>query len=57
MERIVVLREQAAVLRALAGSFDIDSIRRQLLDLASRVDELAKSMEQNPKAAGLSPSD
>ncbi len=57
MERIVVLREQAAVLRALAGSFDIDSIRRQLLDLASQVDELAKSMEENPKAAGLSPSD
>ena len=57
MDRIATLREQAAVLRALASSFDIERIRGQLLDLAAQVDELASSMEENPKAVGLSPSD
>ena len=55
MERIAVLREQAAVLRTLASSFDIDTIRRQLLDLAAQVDELARSMEENGRAVGLKP--
>ena len=45
MERIRTLREQASVLRALAGSFDIQPIRNQLLDLAARCEELAQSME------------
>ena len=55
MERIAVLREQAAVLRALASSFDVERIRRQLLDLAAQVDELAESWEANPQAAHLKP--
>lgn len=57
MERIATLREQAAILRTLASSFDIETIRGQLLELALQVDELAKSIEENPEAAGLSPSD
>ena len=57
MERIATLREQAAILRTLASSFDIETIRSQLLELALQVDELAKSIEEDPRAAGLSPSD
>jgi len=53
MERITVLREQASVLRALAGSFDVKEIRDQLLDLAARCEEMVKSLEENPQAAGL----
>jgi len=48
MERIATLREQASTLRLLAASFDIRSIKDQLLDLAGRCEELAKSMEGNP---------
>jgi hypothetical protein len=55
MERIVVLREQAALLRTLAFSFDIQEIQDQLLDLAARCDELAKSMEERRQGADLRP--
>jgi len=55
MERIARLHEQASVLQMLAGSFDIQTIRDQLLELAARCDQLADSMEQNPQSAGLTP--
>ena len=48
MTRIAELRAQASVLRALSAGFDVPSIRDQLLDLATRCDELAKSLEANP---------
>jgi len=35
MGRIALLREQAALLRTVAGSFDIPSIRDQLIALAT----------------------
>ena len=53
MKRITMLREQAFVLRRLAGSFDIEAIRNQLLDLAMRCDALASALEANPGAAGI----
>jgi hypothetical protein len=53
MERVAMLREQASILRKLAGSFDIQSIRDRLLDLAARCEELARSMEENSRAADL----
>ena len=56
MERVDVLREQAAILRSLASSFDDQAIRDQFLELAARCDEMAKKLEENPKAAGLQPS-
>ena len=37
-----MLREQAAVLRALARSFDIQTIRDELLDIAAFCEEIAK---------------
>lgn len=55
MERIAMLREQASILRALAGSFDIPVIRDRLVELADRCDELASSIEENPQAAGIKP--
>jgi len=55
MERIASLREQESVLRTLAGSFDIQTIRDQLVDLASRCDMLAKSLEENPETVGTEP--
>jgi len=55
MERVATLREQASILRALAGSFDIAPIRNQLLDLAARCNELAQSIESNPENAGIDP--
>jgi hypothetical protein len=48
LERIAQLREQAAILHALAGSFDIPNIRDQLLDLAERCEVQAKSIEEHP---------
>jgi hypothetical protein len=36
MERIEQLREQAAILRALANSFDVQAFRDQLLDVVAR---------------------
>ncbi len=53
MERIVTLREHASVLRALPRSFDIATIRNQLLDLASRCDALANSLASNPETLGI----
>jgi len=53
MERVTLLREQASVLRTLGASFDIESIRDQLFGLAKRCDDLAQSMEKDPRAAGL----
>ena len=53
MERIAILREQALVLRTLARSFDIPAIRDRLLELADRCDELARSLEETPRAAGI----
>ena len=53
MERIAILREQALVLRTLAGSFDIPAIRDRLLELADRCDELARSLEESRRAAGI----
>jgi hypothetical protein len=55
VERITTLREQATVLRTLAGSFDIQTIRDQLLDLATRCDELAGSLEANGPAGRVEP--
>ena len=53
MERIAILREQASILRTLSRSFDIPAIRDRLLELADRCDELARSLEENPRAAGI----
>ncbi len=53
MERVATLREQASVLRALARSFDIATIRNQLLDLASRCDALANSLEADPETLAI----
>jgi len=55
MDRIATLREQASVLRALAGSFDIHTIRDQLIELAARCDDLANSIERDLQLGGLSP--
>ncbi len=56
MERAITLREQASVLRTLARSFDIQTIRDQLLDLATRCDMLAQSQEANPEIVSIQPS-
>ena len=56
MERAATLREQSSVLRTLARSFDIKTIRDQLLDLATRCDLLANSLEENPEIVGIQPS-
>jgi len=48
-----MLHEQASILRALAESFDIQPIRDQLLGLAARCEELARSMEEDPQSADL----
>jgi hypothetical protein len=45
------------ILRRLARSFDIPRIRDQLLDIAGRCEEVAKSMEENPQGADLSASE
>jgi hypothetical protein len=51
MERITILREQASVLRLLAGSFDIPAMRDQLLDIAARCEALARTIEQSLRQA------
>jgi hypothetical protein len=51
MERIAILREQASVLRLLAGSFDIPAMRDQLLDIAARCEALARTIEQSLRQA------
>jgi hypothetical protein len=45
MNRVMALREQAKTLRVLAASFDIASIRAQLLDLATQCEGLAVKIE------------
>jgi hypothetical protein len=49
MTRVGQLREQARILRTLAGSFDIPSIKEQLMALAARCEDLAASIEQTLK--------
>jgi hypothetical protein len=44
MERAQMLREQAAIMRRLAESFDIPAIKAELLELARRCDELAAEL-------------
>ena len=39
-----MLREQAAIMRRLADSFDVPAIRAALLDLAQRCEEMAVEM-------------
>lgn len=46
MTRVGQLREQARVLRVLAASFDIASIRDELLVLSERCETLAASIEK-----------
>jgi hypothetical protein len=45
MTRVETLREQARVLRSLAGSFDDDVIRNDLATLARRCEETAVRIE------------
>ena len=53
MERTQYLRAQAALLRGVAGTFDMQSIRDRLLALAQECEQLAtlvqKELEQEPK--------
>ncbi len=62
MRRVEVLREQAAMLRTLADSFDAPEIKADLLALADRCDQLAARVArqisdrlQEPIAAKRSP--
>jgi len=41
MKRVEILKEQAAVLRSLAASFDDPTIRADLLNLADRCEQMA----------------
>jgi hypothetical protein len=41
MQRAHYLKEQAALLRGIAKTFDIESIRDRLMALASQCDQLA----------------
>ena len=50
-----MLRQQAAILRTLASSFDVQRIRRQLFDIAARCDDLATSLGENPPRAPSRP--
>lgn len=47
MERAHYLREQGALLRGIARTFDIRSIRDRLLALAEECDQLARLVESN----------
>jgi hypothetical protein len=44
MQRVTVLREQAALMRRLAESFDGEQIRQDLLNLAEKCEALAASV-------------
>ena len=48
MSRADYLREQAALLRGVAGTFDVRSIRDRILALADECVELAKLVEKSP---------
>ena len=51
------LREQAALLRGVAGTFDVRGIRDHILALADECVELAKLVEKSATAeASLTPS-
>lgn len=47
MKRVVMLREQAEVLRSLASTFGSEVIRQDLIKLAERCEELAARIEQS----------
>jgi hypothetical protein len=47
MTRVQTLREQARVLRSLAGSFDDVTIRGDLTALAVRCEEMAVRIEES----------
>ena len=55
MDRTATLREQAKVLRVLAASFDIPSVRDELLDLAKSCEALAASIEAEHRDAEQDP--
>jgi hypothetical protein len=41
MDRVETLKEQAAILRRLAESFDVPALKNDLLKLAQRCEEMA----------------
>ncbi len=47
MTRVETLREQARVLRSLAGSFDDPGIRKDLTALAERCEQMAARIEES----------
>ena len=57
MTRVETLREQARVLRSLAGSFDDETIRGDLTALAERCAEMALRIEESAREALSRPID
>jgi hypothetical protein len=57
MTRVETLREQARVLRSLAGSFDDEAIRSDLLSLAQRCEETAARIADSIRQAMSRPID
>jgi hypothetical protein len=55
MGRIALFREQASLLRAIAGTFDARTVRAELLELAARCDELAADIEKDEPIAEAAP--
>ena len=51
MDRMTQIREQIRLLRTLAASFDIPNIRDQLLDIATRCEAVAASIEAEHRDA------
>jgi hypothetical protein len=49
MERVTSLYHEAPALRVLAGRSDMQPIRDQLLGLAARCEQMAKSIAENPE--------
>jgi hypothetical protein len=49
MERVTKLYLEASALRALAERMDMLPIRDQLLGLAARCEQMAKSIAENPE--------
>jgi hypothetical protein len=49
MERVTSLYQEASALRVLAGRSDMQPIRDQLLGLAARCEQMAKSIAENPE--------
>jgi hypothetical protein len=52
MERTQYLRAQAALLRGVAGTFDMQSIRDRLLALAQECEQLATLVKKEGVGAG-----